>query len=123
MLLRISNAPLWAGIVAVVDAVPILGTGTVLLPWALVSVLQGKQLMAIGLVCIYACTYLTRTVLEPRMMGRYLGVDPLLMLVFLYIGYRFWGFWGLIFTPMLASAVLNAARAAKTVDTKKGPLA
>lgn len=123
LLLKISNAPLWAGIVAVVDAVPILGTGTVLLPWALVSLLQGEQLRAIGLLCVYGVTYLTRTVLEPRLVGRSLGVDPLLTLLFLYIGYRFWGILGLIFTPMLAAAILNATRAAKTVDTKKGPLA
>jgi len=113
LLLRIPYGLVWAGVVAVVDAVPILGTGTVLLPWALVSVLQGEQLLAIGLICVYACTYLTRTVLEPKMMGRYLGIDPLVMLVFLYIGYRFWGFLGLIFTPMLASAILNATKAAK----------
>lgn len=110
LLLRIPYAPLWAGVVAVVDAVPVLGTGTVLVPWALVSVIGKKQLLAIGLLCIYGCTFITRTVLEPKLLGRSLGIDPLLTLVFLYIGFRFWGFWGLIFTPIIAAAVLSAVK-------------
>lgn len=117
LLLRISYAPIWAGVIALVDAVPILGTGTVLLPWALVCLIQGQHLQAIGLLCIYGCTFLTRTALEPRLVGRSLGVDPLLTLLFLYIGYRFWGFLGLIFTPMLAGAILSATKAAKTADS------
>jgi len=113
LLLRIPNAVLWAAVVAVVDAVPILGTGTVLLPWALISLLQGKQLFAIGLVALYGCTFLTRTALEPKLIGRGLGLDPLLTLVFLYIGFRFWGFPGLVLTPILAAAILSAARESK----------
>ena len=109
-LLRISNAPLWAAVVAVVDAVPILGTGTVLVPWAVVCLMQGKQLMSIGLLVIYGCTFITRTALEPKIIGRSLNMDPLLTLLFLYIGFQFWGFLGLIFTPILASAVISALR-------------
>ena len=116
LLLRIPYGLLWAGVVAIVDAVPILGTGTVLIPWALVSLIQGKRLLAIGLLCVYGCTFITRTVLEPRLVGRSLGVDPLLTLLFLYVGYRFWGFCGLILTPILASAILNAVKAAKAAD-------
>lgn len=104
LLLRISYAPAWAALVAVVDAVPILGTGTVLVPWALVCFLQGQQLRAIGLLCTYALAVTVRTVLEPRLVGRHLGLDPLATLAALYVGYRFWGFAGLLFTPILASA-------------------
>lgn len=110
LLLRIPYGILWAAVVAVVDAVPILGTGTILLPWALVCLLQDKQLMAIGLLVIYGCTFVTRTALEPRLIGRSLNLDPLLTLIFLYIGFRFWGFLGLVFTPILASAAISALR-------------
>lgn len=112
LLLRIPNAVLWAVIVAVVDAVPILGTGTVLVPWALVSLLQGRQLLTIGLLVIYGCTFITRTALEPKFVGKGLNMDPLLTLLFLYIGFQFWGILGLIFTPIVASALLSAIKGA-----------
>ena len=110
LLLGIPYGIVWAALVAVVDAVPILGTGTILLPWALVCLLQGKQLLAIGLLVIYGCTFVVRTALEPRLIGRSLNLDPLLTLIFLYIGFQFWGFLGLVLTPILASAVISALR-------------
>lgn len=102
--LRIPNGIFWAAVVALVDAVPILGTGTVLVPWALVCLLQGESLRAIGLLCTYGAAMITRTVLEPKLVGSQLGLDPLVTLGALYVGYRFWGFPGLILTPILASA-------------------
>lgn len=104
LLLRLPYGPLWAVLVALVDAVPLLGTGTVLLPWALVALLQSDHLQAIGLLCIYGAAMLTRTVLEPRLVGKQLGLDPLVTLVFLYLGYQFWGILGMILAPMLATA-------------------
>ena len=109
LLLRIPYAPLWAGLVALVDAVPLLGTGTVLLPWALVRYLQGSHLQAVGLLGIYGAAFLTRTVLEPRLVGRHLGLDPLMTLLTLYLGYRFWGFLGMILAPILATAAKSVA--------------
>lgn len=104
LLMGVSYAPFWAVLVAVVDAVPVLGTGTVLLPWALVALIQGNSLRAIGLILTYAAALLTRTVLEPRLVGKHLGLDPLLTLVCLYTGYRLWGIFGMILAPMLTAA-------------------
>ena len=117
LLLKIPNGILWAGVVAVVDAVPILGTGTVLIPWALVSLIQGNQLLAIGLLVLFGCSFVTRTTLEPRLIGRSLNMDPLLTLLFLYVGFQIWGFLGLVFTPILASALISAIR---PYEDKKG---
>ena len=110
LLLRIPYGPLWAAGVALVDAVPILGTGTVLLPWALVCLLQRDHLRSVGLLCIYGTAFFARTVLEPRLVGRHLGLDPLVTLVCLYLGYRFWGILGMLFAPMLAAALMAAGR-------------
>ena len=104
LLLRIPNAVLWALVVAILDAVPILGTGTILVPWAIICLLQGESPMAIGLFSIYGAASMTRTVLEPKLVGNQLGLDPLVTLVALYIGFRFWGFPGLLLTPILTSA-------------------
>ena len=113
LLLRIPNGILWAALVAVVDAVPVLGTGTVLIPWALVSLIQGDQLLAIGLLATFGCTFVARTTLEPRLVGRSLNLDPLLTLLFLYVGFQVWGFLGLVLTPILASAVISAIQIEK----------
>lgn len=106
--LGIPKAPLCALPVALVDAVPMLGTGTVLIPWALVSFLQGQHLRGFGLLGIFAAVAVTRTVLEPRLVGKQLGLDPLLTLIALYFGYRFWGLLGMLSAPVLASAVKTA---------------
>lgn len=104
LLMGISYGPFWAALVALVDAVPVLGTGTVLLPWALVSLIQGNSLRAVGLLMTYAGALLTRTVLEPRLVGKHLGLDPLVTLLCLYAGYRLWGIAGMILAPMLTAA-------------------
>lgn len=104
LVLGIRYAPLWSALVALVDAIPILGTGVVLLPFAAVSLLQGNTLRAVGLLCTYGAAAISRTVLEPRLVGRQLGLDPLATLVALYVGFRLWGIPGLLFTPILASA-------------------
>lgn len=102
LLLRVPYGILWAALIALVDAVPVLGTGTVLVPWGVVSFLQGQTLRGFTLLGVYAVAVLTRTVLEPRVVGKHLGLDPLLTLVFLYAGYRLWGILGMVFAPMLA---------------------
>lgn len=102
LILGIPYAPLSAAGVALVDAVPLLGTGAVLLPWALVALLQRNHFTAIGLLCIYAAAAMTRTVMEPRLVGKRLGLDPLVMLIFLYLGLKFLGFWGIVISPLLA---------------------
>lgn len=105
LLLRIPRALLWAGLVALVDAFPILGTGTVLVPWSIFSFLQGDHVLAFGLLGLYGATALTRSVLEPRLLGRQLGLDPLVTLMALYAGYRLWGIGGMLLAPILAVAV------------------
>ena len=60
--------------------------------------------------CTYGAAVITRTVLEPRLMGRQLGLDPLLTLVALYAGFRLWGIPGLLLTPILASAVKSITK-------------
>ena len=104
LILRTPYALIWAAGIALVDAIPILGTGTVLLPWALICFLQGDNARSLGLLGIYTVISLVRSVLEPKLVGRQLGLDPLTTLAALYLGFRFWGIPGLLLTPILASA-------------------
>lgn len=104
LLLRIPHGPLWAVLVAMVDAFPVLGTGTVLVPWSILSFLQGDHFLAFGLLGLYAAAALTRSVLEPRLLGKQLGLDPLVTLMALYAGFQLWGIGGMILAPLLAVA-------------------
>lgn len=107
LLLRIAYAPVWAVIVAMVDALPVLGTGTVLIPWAGVCLLQGQTARAVGLGGLYLTVALTRSALEPRLLGRQLGLDPLVTLMAVYAGYKLGGFGGMVLAPMAAVALLQ----------------
>ena len=109
LLLRMEHWVAWALVTAIVDAVPILGTGTVLIPMALLSFLWGEKVRGVGLVALYVTAMLTRSALEPRLVGRQLGMNPLLTLMSLYAGYRIWGIWGMILSPILAVTVRQVA--------------
>ena len=113
LLLNIPLAPLWGGVVALVDAFPILGTGAVLVPWSLVSFAQGDPGQAFGLLGLYGSITLIRTLLEPRLVGQHLGLDPLLTLAALYAGYRLWGLPGMLLSPLLAVVILQFTTASQ----------
>ncbi len=102
LLLQIPYAPLWAIAISFVDALPVLGTGTVLVPWSLVCFIQGDNIRAVGLLGIYAAAWLLRSVLEPRLIGKQIGLDPLITLFSMYTGYRLLGLGGMILAPLLA---------------------
>lgn len=106
-LLRIPSGMLWAVLVALVDALPILGTGTVLVPWSVVCFLQGDTPRALGILGIYITAALIRSMLEPKLLGKHLGLDPLVTLIALYIGYRLWGVGGMILAPLLTVAAIQ----------------
>lgn len=106
-LLRISNAVYWAMGTALVDAFPVLGTGTVLLPWALLSYLRGDIPRAVGILGIYITVSLIRSALEPKLLGSHLGLDPLVTLIALYVGFRLWGIGGMILSPLVLVTALQ----------------
>ena len=112
-LLRVEFALVWALAVAAVDAFPILGTGTILVPWSLVCLLQHDTGKALGLLVLYGACALVRSTLEPKLVGRQLGLDPLVTLIALYAGFRFWGLPGMILAPLLAITVIRMLPEAK----------
>lgn len=110
--LRIPYAPVWAVVIAIIDAFPILGCGTVLLPWGLICFLQGQKLRAIGLLGTYLLVWLTRSVLEPKLLGKELGLDPLTTLISVYAGLKLFGLPGMLLAPLL---VMTAQRLLKNI--------
>ena len=100
LLLRVSYAVPLAVFIALIDALPVLGTGTVLLPWALLSLLAGNFPLGIGLLLTYAVVSITHSFLEPRLIGRHLGLHPLATLMAMYLGFRLIGVLGMISFPI-----------------------
>ena len=107
LILRVEHWLFWATLTALVDAIPLLGTGTVLIPMSLMALLWGEQVRGIGLLGLYVTAMLTRSALEPRLVGRQLGISPLTTLMALYAGFRIWGVAGMILSPLLAVTVIQ----------------
>lgn len=110
LLLRLENGLLWAGVVALVDVLPVLGTGTVLIPWSLLTLLQGDGGRAVGLLGLYGVISLTRSMMEPRILGAQLGLDPLAALASIYGGYRLFGLPGMLLAPLVTVAAVQMVR-------------
>ena len=102
LLLRIDYALLLAALTAVIDALPVLGTGVVLIPWAVYDLLTGATARAIGLAVTYAAVTLLRQSIQAKLLGDQLGLHPLATLVSIYVGWRTCGVWGMLLFPILA---------------------
>ena len=75
----------------------------------MISLLQGSTARALGLGGIYLTVALTRSALEPKLLGKQLGLDPLATLIAIYTGYRIWGIGGMLLAPMLAVTATQLA--------------
>lgn len=104
-LLRIRYAVGIAALVALLDAIPILGTGTALLPWALSRLLHGDYATALGLVLLYAVTLVVRNLVEPKILGAQIGLHPLITLIALYVGLHAFGPLGILLPLPLTAAL------------------
>ena len=102
LILRVRYALLLAALIALVDLLPILGVGTVLLPWAVVAFFQKNFFLGFGLSVLYLIVLILRQILEPRLVGKSLGLHPLIALFAAYVGWQLLGFWGMALGPVAA---------------------
>ncbi len=86
--------------IAAVDFLPVLGTGTVLVPWSILLFISGKGGKAIGLLILWLAAMLVRQLAEPRVMGKHLGIHPLVTLLCSYTGLKLFGIGGLVLLPI-----------------------
>lgn len=96
-------------VTAFVDIIPVLGTGTVLIPWALYNLIVGNYALAIGLAVIYAVITVIRQIVEPKLVAGQLGLSPVVTITSLYLGLKIFGVLGMIIAPILVTMlkVLN----------------
>lgn len=107
LLLGVDYALLLAAIISVVDLFPVLGVGTVLIPWSIGSFLFGNTKLGIGLAVLYLISMILRQYLEPKLVGSSLGIHPLAALLFMYGGFRLGGVFGMLFAPILGILALS----------------
>ncbi len=113
-ILGVDYAFFFAILTAVVDALPILGTGTILIPASFIYLIMGNPSRAFGFLLIYIIITVVRQFLEPRIMGSNLGIHPLAMLMAIYIGLKVFGIAGLILGPIIV-VILKALQRAKFI--------
>lgn len=111
MILGIDYALLWAILIAILDFIPFLGTGTAIWPWAAFQLLTGDFYMAIGLMVIYVICLLVHQLLQPKFVGDTVGMDPLTTLVCMFIGYRFSNVIGMIIAIPIGIIIINLNKA------------
>ena len=88
-------------IIAVLDILPVIGTGTFMVPWALYSLITGKVGLAIGLFVVYAIIYVVRQIIEPKIVGGTVDLPSFVTLMGMYIGSQLFGFIGIFLVPIL----------------------
>lgn len=86
--------------IGILDALPVFGTGTVLIPWTLLCFLRGKWGRGMAVFAIYLLCYFLREILEARLMANQVGLTPLETLVSIYVGLQLFGLWGFLLGPV-----------------------
>ena len=92
-------------IVALIDIFPVLGTGTVLIPWAIISFIVGDIGLGIGLIVLYAVITVIRQIIEPKLVAANLGLPPIVTIMCMYIGLQLFSVLGIFIMPLLVTMV------------------
>ncbi len=101
LILKAPYALFIAVVIGIIDALPVFGSGFILWPWALYNVITQNYGLAIGLIIIYVVILVTRQLVEPRILGKQIGIHPLATLMSIYVGLQIFGAFGFIIGPIL----------------------
>lgn len=107
LILGVKYAPVIALLISFVDVLPVLGTGTVLIPWAVLSVFWGNIPLAIGLAVLYVIVVIVRNFAEPKVIGTQIGINPLFTLLAMFVGLKIFGAAGLFLFPIILIVVIK----------------
>ena len=106
----IGHSFIYSVLVGIVDIFPILGTGTVIIPWAIFKLITGDIKTAVILLIIYAICLVLKQVLQPKMMGDSMGISALTTIFLIYVGLKFGGLGGMLLALILGMFVINLYR-------------
>lgn len=108
-----------AALISLVDLMPVLGTGTVMLPWAIFKILSGNINEAISLIVIYILISIVRNIMEPKIIGKKMGLHPLVTLIAMFLGLKIFGFIGMIILPVSLIILNNMLLAKRNISNEK----
>ena len=100
--------------IAFVDALPIVGSGTVMIPWAIISALNGDLKLGIAIIILFIIMSIVRQLLEPRLVSKHIGTHPIFTLIAMYTGFKFIGIIGMFIGPIILIIFKNIF--AKLID-------
>lgn len=100
LIIGIDNALLLALIIALVDVLPVLGAGTVLIPWSIINLILGNAKLGLSTALLYVIILFVRQLIEPKVLGKQIGVHPLFTLAGMYIGLKIWKIPGMFIGPL-----------------------
>ncbi len=106
-IIGIPNPFLIGLLVAIVDVMPILGTGAVLIPWAVIGFVIGNTKVGIGMLILYVVITAVRQTIEPKIVGQQIGLHPLVTLILMYVGAQLMGILGLMLLPIIATILVK----------------
>ena len=109
--LKVHYFVLSAFLIAFLDFLPFFGTGTAMIPWAIYAVFMGDYKRAVVLVVIYAITQIVRQLIQPKLVGDSVGLNPLVTLLLIYIGYRIGGVIWMILAVPVGMVLINMCQA------------
>ncbi len=109
-IMQVGYSFLFALGIAFLDFLPVFGTGLVLWPWAIIEMISGNYIRAIGLVVIYVICLIVKQVLQPKMVGDSIGLHPLATLILLFVGYKLYGVLGMIIGIPVGMVLVNLYR-------------
>ena len=109
--LRVHYFVLSAFLIAFLDFLPFFGTGTAMIPWAIYAVFMGDYKRAVVLVVVYAITQIVRQLIQPKLVGDSVGLNPLVTLLLIYIGYRIGGVIWMILAVPVGMVIINMCQA------------
>lgn len=98
---------LWGMLAGLVDALPFFGTAAVLMPMALFSLAIGDTYSFVSILIIQVIVFLVRQLAEPKIVSRQIGIHPILTLISIYIGLRFFGVTGVVLAPIVMLLLVN----------------
>jgi len=119
LILKVKYAFLLALLVALVDVLPVLGTGTVLVPWAIFSIASGNARVGAGLLILYGVATLFHEIAEPKIVGKTFGLPPLITLVTMYAGLRFFGVFGMLAFPAIIMVIRSVIAGKTDISNEK----
>jgi sporulation integral membrane protein YtvI len=119
MILGVDYALTLVIIIGIVDLLPYLGVGAVLVPWSLYLLLTGQVQLGVSIGILYLVLIVIRQLLEPKLVATNIGLNPLVTLIALFIGLKLFGFFGLILGPVVVVILMALYRANVFVDTWK----